>query len=205
MSLTAFFGRAEQDLAERGLTVSIGDQRAELTRLQDRWGYDTYPAFRPMIREQCTTGIFWQGDSPVATMAGAPYLLDGTLTEHLFRWGLYTGVSIALWGDAKTWADTVTGRACFTGGFCMPQKLRGSELSRWLVPLMSRYIRAACLHRYSTPDIRPPCFFFVPESKRLRGERYNPERLVGKAKFSNDDETRLMGYASPEFIEAAVS
>lgn len=203
--LSPFFEAADEALASRGLSLSMGDDRHQLVELQSRWGYDTHPAFRPMTHSQALTGIFWKDGSPVATMAGLPLLLDGTLTNHLSRWGLSPGVMISLWGDAKAWADTVTGRACFTGGFCMPPETRGTDLSKWLVPFMSTYIRAACLHRYSTPGIQPPCFFFVPEGKKRRGERYAPEALVKSAKFSNEDETRLMGYCSPGFIAAAAA
>lgn len=198
--LSAFFERANEALAERGLSLSVGDARHQIVALQDRWGYKTHPAFRPMTHSTAVTGIFWQGERPVATMAGVPILLDGNLTAHLDRWGLSPGVTIALRGEAKAWADTVTGRAAFTGGFCMPETLRGSDLSRWLVPFMSRYIRAAMAHQYDAP-----CFYFVPESKRARGERYNPEALVPSAKFSDATEKRLMGCASVGFIADAVA
>jgi hypothetical protein len=43
----AFFHRATETLGERGLTVSVGDFRHDLVRIQKSWGYDTYGAFKP--------------------------------------------------------------------------------------------------------------------------------------------------------------
>jgi len=200
-TLADFFALSEARLNDHGLTIDLRVNDSEpFCAAQRSFGVEPFKGYQPGVSETVMSAVVSRDGVPIATVAGIPMVLDGTLAFHLACHGIFPGETQTLCNESLEIGETITSGACFTGGFAITPELRGTDLSKVLFEVLPVVIRAAAWGRYQVPS-----FFMVPAADEMIAApakfalKYRAERLVPQVIWSGKRLLRWFGYASPEY------
>lgn len=146
------------------------------------------------------TVLIHKDGETIGTYACALYLPADTMAEYLDEIGLHrdcTAPDIEIYGTVREWFEAMEGPSAFSGGIWVRPDLRGTELSRFLVPFLPVIGRSFAVEVWDAKHV----FFMVPEVIMRKGiaERYRPLFLEPGATwhYTSPPTPLWFGYAAP--------
>lgn len=136
----------------------------------------------------------------IGTYACGLYLPVDTMAEYIDEIGLHHACAkpdIEIFGTVREWFEAMEGPSAFSGGIWVRPDLRGTELSRLLVPFLPMIGRSFAVDVWDAKHV----FFMVPEIIMKKGiaERYRPLFLEPGATwhYTTPPTPLWFGYAAP--------